>query len=173
MVCGCGGRGRGGCFYVACEPAVAVVGGCFLEAFDYLVVVEAFVVEDDVALAVLCADGFADFFVAVPVGYLFGVDGGGFGGFASCLFAYAGLGAILVSALLTAIYMLTIVVRAFFPGKDFDYESIADVRDPNWRMMLPLCVFAVMMFVIGLHPQLLTEAVDGVVAAVFQAASGV
>ncbi len=81
--------------------------------------------------------------------------------------AYAGLGAILISALLTAIYMLTIVVRAFFPGKDFDYGTIADIKDPNWMMMLPLCVFVIVMFIIGIHPQFLTEAVEQVVAAVF------
>ena len=81
--------------------------------------------------------------------------------------AYAGLGAILISALLTAIYMLTIVVRAFFPGKDFDYGTIADIKDPNWMMLLPLCVFVIVMFIIGLHPQFLTEAVEQVAAAVF------
>lgn len=82
--------------------------------------------------------------------------------------AYAGLGAILISALLTAIYMLTIVVRAFFPGKEFDYGTVADIKDPNWVMLLPLCVFVVVMFVIGLHPQFLTEALEQVVSAVFQ-----
>ena len=81
--------------------------------------------------------------------------------------AYAGLGAILISALLTAIYMLTIVVRAFFPGKDFDYGTLGDVEDPNWMMMLPLCVFVIAMFVIGLHPQFLTEAVRRAAEAVF------
>lgn len=81
--------------------------------------------------------------------------------------AYAGLGAILISALLTAIYMLTIVVRAFFPGKEFDYGTVADVKDPNWMMMLPLVVFVIVMFLIGLHPQFLNDALEQVVAAVF------
>ena len=81
--------------------------------------------------------------------------------------AYVGLGAILISALLTAIYMLTIVVRAFFPGKEFDYATAADVKDPNWMMLLPLVVFVIVMFVIGLHPQFLNDALSQVVAAVF------
>ncbi|MCM1173771.1 MAG: proton-conducting membrane transporter [Blautia sp.] len=81
--------------------------------------------------------------------------------------AYAGLGAILISALLTAVYMLTIVVRAFFPGKEFDYGIVSGAKDPNWMMMLPLTVFVVLMFVIGLHPQFLTDALSQVVAAVF------
>lgn len=81
--------------------------------------------------------------------------------------AYVGLGAILISALLTAIYMLTIVVRAFFPGKDFDYGTVSDAKDPNWMMILPLTVFVILMFLIGLHPQFLNDALRQIVAAVF------
>ena len=65
--------------------------------------------------------------------------------------AYAGVAALMISALLTAVYMLSIVVRAFFPGKDFDYGTIRDVEDPNWMMIVPLVVFIVVMFVFGLH----------------------
>ena len=57
--------------------------------------------------------------------------------------AYVGVGALLVSALLTAMYMLGIVVRAYFPKADFDYGTVADVRDPNWMMLAPLLVFVV------------------------------
>ena len=64
---------------------------------------------------------------------------------------YAGVAALLISALLTAIYMMTMSVRAFFPGKDFDYDSIADVKDPNWMMILPLVLFVIAMVVFGLH----------------------
>ncbi|MCM1038305.1 MAG: proton-conducting membrane transporter [Ruminococcus sp.] len=81
--------------------------------------------------------------------------------------AYAGLGALLISALLTAIYMLTVVVRAFCPGKEFDYDAIRGVQDPNWLMILPLAVFVLVMLLIGLHPQGMMEAVMGVVAEVF------
>lgn len=57
--------------------------------------------------------------------------------------AYAGIGALLISALLTAIYMLGIVIRAYVPKKEFDYDTIADVKDPNWMMLVPLFVFVV------------------------------
>lgn len=66
------------------------------------------------------------------------------------IMAYFGIGALLISALLTAIYMLTIVVRAFFPEKDFDYKKIESVQDPNWYMILPLSVFCVAMICCGL-----------------------
>ena len=82
--------------------------------------------------------------------------------------AYIGVAALLVSALLTAVYMLTIVVRAFFPGKDFDYETIRDVEDPNWMMLVPLFVFAIVIFIFGLHSgpviKLLAEIAAGALA---------
>lgn len=76
--------------------------------------------------------------------------------------AYIGVGAILLSALLTAIYMMTIVVRAFCPGKDFDESSIEGITDPNLLMLLPLTVFLIVIVIIGLHPQFLTDALAGV-----------
>lgn len=64
-----------------------------------------------------------------------------------------GIGCLLGSALLTAMYMLTIVVRGYFPGEGFDYDRIADVKDPNWRMLVPLTIFAVAMFLLGIYSQ--------------------
>ncbi len=67
--------------------------------------------------------------------------------------APVGIAALLISALLTAIYMMTISVRAFFPGKDFDYSTLEGIEDPNWMMILPLVLFVIAMFVFGLHSQ--------------------
>lgn len=67
--------------------------------------------------------------------------------------AYAGIACLLVSALLTAIYMLSIVVRAFFPGRDFDDSRIQTAHDPNWKMLLPLFVFTVFIILFGVHSQ--------------------
>ena len=61
--------------------------------------------------------------------------------------AYLGIGALLLSALFTAIYMLTIVLRAYFPKNDFNYDSISDVKDPGPLMLIPLFIFAI--FIIG------------------------
>lgn len=68
-----------------------------------------------------------------------------------------GMGALLVSALLTAIYMLTIVVRAFFPAADFSCDTLAEVKDADWYMLLPLFLFAAAMLVTGLYSIPLTE----------------
>lgn len=79
--------------------------------------------------------------------------------------AYVGIAALLASALLTAIYMMSITVRAFFPGKDFDYSTISDVEDPNWMMILPLVIFVILMVVIGLHSQPLVSLLETVASA--------
>ena len=62
--------------------------------------------------------------------------------------AYGGVACLLISALLTAIYMLNVVIRAFFPK-----ETVAapeEVADPSWRMCLPLVVCALSVVGFGL-----------------------
>lgn len=68
------------------------------------------------------------------------------------LLAVIGVGGLLISALLTAVYMLSIVIRAYFPGNDFNYEKLHDdIHDPDWRMLVPLYLFVAAMFVIGVY----------------------
>lgn len=62
--------------------------------------------------------------------------------------AYVGVACLLASALLTAIYMMTIVRRAFFPAKDG--ESTEPVTDPGWQMCLPLLLCAAVTVLLGL-----------------------
>lgn len=64
---------------------------------------------------------------------------------------YIGVAALLISSLLTAIYIMTIVVRAFFPPADFDYSTLEEVKDPGIRMMLPLVLFVIAIVVLGLY----------------------
>lgn len=81
--------------------------------------------------------------------------------------AYGGIACLLISALLTAIYMLSIVVRAFFPGKDFDDSSLQDAHDPNWKMLLPLFVFTVFIILFGIHSQSIVNFFYDVAAGVY------
>lgn len=62
--------------------------------------------------------------------------------------ALVGVGVLLFSAVLTAIYMVTIVIRAFF-REQTGKEEIA-IHDPNWYMKLPLIVFCIVMIIFGL-----------------------
>lgn len=67
--------------------------------------------------------------------------------------SYFGVACLLISALLTAIYMMTIVVRAFFPGKDFNYSTLDGIKDPNWQMLVPLFTFTFFIVLFGVHSQ--------------------
>jgi len=63
---------------------------------------------------------------------------------------YAGVFVLLYSALCTAVYMLTVVVRAWFPPKDGAlYEDSG--HKPGPRMVLPLVFFSIMVVVFGLY----------------------
>ena len=67
--------------------------------------------------------------------------------------SYIGIAALLISALLTAIYMLTIVMRFFFPTKGENLQINDDYKDPNWCMILPLFVFVGLMILYGIFAQ--------------------
>jgi multicomponent Na+:H+ antiporter subunit D len=64
--------------------------------------------------------------------------------------AYVGIGCLLLSALLTAIYMLNVVIRGFFPKAEFDYNTISEIKDPTWKMCFPLVVCAGIIIFLGL-----------------------
>lgn len=70
-----------------------------------------------------------------------------------------GVVALLVSALFTAMYMLTISVRAFFPGKNFDDSKIKNLTDPNWMMILPLIFFVTVVIIFGIYSGPFVEAI--------------
>ena len=65
--------------------------------------------------------------------------------------ACVGIGALLISALLTAIYMLSIVMRAFFPFQGMEVCVPEETKDPNWLMLAPLFIFAAVIVYFGLH----------------------
>ena len=81
--------------------------------------------------------------------------------------AWIGVGCLLVSALLTAIYMMTIVVRGFFPEKGFDEQALAGVKDPSWQMVLPLLLFSLAIIGFGLYSTPLTDFLAKVVTGVY------
>lgn len=88
-------------------------------------------------------------------------------------YAYAAVGVLLYSALMTAIYMMTVVIRAWFPDRKRDGELSAsagdgqDIKDPNWEMKLPLALFAIAIVVIGLYSEPLMQVLRDVAQGVF------
>lgn len=81
--------------------------------------------------------------------------------------AFFGIGCLLISALLTAIYMLSIVGRGFFPQRDFDMASLEGIKDPNWKMLLPLFVFTFCIAIFGLYSGPLVNFFTSVAAGVY------
>jgi len=69
--------------------------------------------------------------------------------------AYGGVACLMLSALLTAIYMLGVVSRAFFPSRrDVQTESVSD---PSWQMCIPLLVCAAATVILGCGSQPLMD----------------
>lgn len=81
--------------------------------------------------------------------------------------AYFGTGCLFISALLTAIYMMSIVIRAFFPGREFDPATVEGVKDPGWKMCFPLVCFALAVIAIGLCSSPLLAFLQDVAAGVY------
>ena len=80
------------------------------------------------------------------------------------LFSWMGPVVLLVSALLTAGYLLPITVKGFLPGADFNYGE-RKKREPNLVMLLPLLIFAVLAVLLGVFPGLLTDFISGIIGA--------
>lgn len=81
--------------------------------------------------------------------------------------AICGIAALLISALLTAIYMMNMVIRAFYPNKDFDVATIDNVKDPTWKMIIPLMTFSALIIAFGFYSTPLLNFVTKVAAGVF------
>ena len=78
--------------------------------------------------------------------------------------AYWGIVCLLISALLTAIYMMSIIMRAFFPAVGFDDSAIAHIKDPGWKMCLPIVLCAVFTVLLGIFSTPLVEFLTAVAA---------
>ena len=63
-------------------------------------------------------------------------------------FGIAGLVILIVSALLTAGYLMPIVTRGFFPGREF----VVQPCEVNWRMRWPQVALALLTLLMGLFP---------------------
>lgn len=67
------------------------------------------------------------------------------------VFRWLGPAVLLVSALLTAGYLLPLTIRGFLPGADYDYEHLTK-REPSPFMTIPIAVMTILSVLIGLFP---------------------
>ncbi len=72
------------------------------------------------------------------------------------VFRWLGPVILLVSALLTAGYLLPLTIQGFLPGADYDYEHLKK-REPSPLMTIPIAVLTILSVLIGLFPAQLTD----------------
>lgn len=82
------------------------------------------------------------------------------------VFSWLGPVILLVSALLTAGYLLPITIKGFLPGKDYDYSKV-EHREPSICMIIPILVLTVLSVLIGLCPQVLTDMLSPLTESLF------
>ncbi len=71
----------------------------------------------------------------------------------------AGFAALLVSALLTAVYMFQVVLKAWFPRTDAPAIPEGSAHEAGWMMTVPTAVLAAACLVMGLFPQWLLDVI--------------
>jgi len=82
------------------------------------------------------------------------------------IFSWLGPVVLLVSALLTAGYLLPITVNGFLPGADYDYVSLVK-KEPVKMMVVPLMILAFLAVILGVFPNPLTDVITGIIDSVF------
>ena len=80
------------------------------------------------------------------------------------IFRWIGPVILLLSALLTAGYLLPVAMNGFFPGKELRAE--ADKQEPHAALLIPLIVLAALALVLGIWPNPLIEYVRRIAVAV-------
>lgn len=69
---------------------------------------------------------------------------------------------LLISALLTAGYLLPLTIRGFFPGADYDYGTLKK-KEPPLIMTVPILILTALSVGIGLFPQIVTNYLSHIV----------
>ena len=77
------------------------------------------------------------------------------------IFSYIGMTALIISALLTAVYMFSIVIKAYFPRKDKDLCE--GVKEAKPAMTVPMLIISVCSVVMGLYAGQLYDLIAKVV----------
>lgn len=82
------------------------------------------------------------------------------------VFSWLGPVILLISALLTAGYLLPITMKGFLPGTDYDYVSLKK-KEPAKTMLLPLMILAGLSVFLGVFPNPLTQYLNGIIQTLF------
>ena len=80
-------------------------------------------------------------------------------------FGIVGPVVLIISALLTAAYLLQLTINGFFPGSDYDYAALEN-KEPGKLMTVPMIVLAVGVVLCGVLAQPLTNVIASAAAAI-------
>ena len=58
--------------------------------------------------------------------------------------AYVGIAALILSTLLTTLYLMTVIVRAYFPVGQIDTDALEAVHEPGRAMQVSLLALTVL-----------------------------
>ena len=72
------------------------------------------------------------------------------------------VGLTVLSALLTAGYLMPIVLHGFFPGKD---AQVGEKCEASASLLMPMLVLTVLSVVLGMFPSLLTDLLSPILTA--------
>ncbi|MCC8127804.1 MAG: proton-conducting membrane transporter [Clostridiales bacterium] len=81
-------------------------------------------------------------------------------------FGWAGPAVLLLSALLTAGYLLPVVTDGFFPKDAAVVKELPDRGDPPLLMLIPLAILAALTLILGIFPEPLIRFVSGIASSV-------
>ena len=73
--------------------------------------------------------------------------------------SYLGFVAILISALLTAIYMFQVVVKAWFPAQGTELPTPESAHEAGPFMIVPMLILAALCLLMGLFPEVLLDVI--------------
>ena len=77
---------------------------------------------------------------------------------------YAGCIVLLISALLTAVYSLTVVRRAYFPDREADLSYLDHCKEAGLEMTVPMVILAAGVIFCGLNANLIVQATNLIVS---------
>ncbi len=73
------------------------------------------------------------------------------------IFATVGILAIVISSILTVIYTMTIVIKMYFPGNNFDYSEVGELNEVPNLMLIPIVITTVGVVALGLFSSQMIE----------------
>ena len=80
-------------------------------------------------------------------------------------FSWIGPVVLLISALLTAGYLLPVTIHGFFPGADYDYGNVKELEPSLW-MLVPMLLMTAGAVAFGMFPAPLIHFIETIASAV-------